>query len=233
MPRCQESSKVICDTYCSNVGNCLSKNYQNMFLNIFCMRPISYFVAGLGTESVMKPWLKTVTLSVATLLWMSFAANAATIVENDYTTPQNTPLTVSAPGVGTGASGTIPFFQIGSPSAGSFSGLTTITTPTGNFCPCTFIGTTDGSFTWDPPSPDFTGTVNFIVQGALTNPPSFGGGGQFFGTNTLTDHIVVTAATTPEVTTPVVTTPLPAALPLFASGLVGLGLLGWRRKKAA
>jgi hypothetical protein len=27
--------------------------------------------------------------------------------------------------------------------------------------------------------------------------------------------------------------PLPAALPLFATGLVGLGLLGWRRKKAA
>ena len=26
--------------------------------------------------------------------------------------------------------------------------------------------------------------------------------------------------------------PLPAALPLFASGLAGLGLLGWRRKKA-
>jgi hypothetical protein len=29
------------------------------------------------------------------------------------------------------------------------------------------------------------------------------------------------------------TTPLPAGLPLFASGLAGLGLLGWRRKKAA
>jgi len=27
--------------------------------------------------------------------------------------------------------------------------------------------------------------------------------------------------------------PLPAALPLFATGLVGLGLLGWRRKKKA
>ena len=26
-------------------------------------------------------------------------------------------------------------------------------------------------------------------------------------------------------------TPLPAALPLFASALGGLGLLGWRRKK--
>jgi hypothetical protein len=27
--------------------------------------------------------------------------------------------------------------------------------------------------------------------------------------------------------------PLPGALPLFAGGLVGLGLLGWRRKKKA
>jgi hypothetical protein len=26
---------------------------------------------------------------------------------------------------------------------------------------------------------------------------------------------------------------LPAALPLFVSGLVGLGLLGWRRKRKA
>ena len=28
-------------------------------------------------------------------------------------------------------------------------------------------------------------------------------------------------------------TPLPTTLPLFASGLVGLGLLGWRRKRKA
>jgi hypothetical protein len=28
-------------------------------------------------------------------------------------------------------------------------------------------------------------------------------------------------------------TPLPAALPLFAAGLGGLGLLGWRRKRKA
>jgi hypothetical protein len=30
-----------------------------------------------------------------------------------------------------------------------------------------------------------------------------------------------------------VNTPLPAALPLFATGLGGLGLLGWRRKRKA
>jgi hypothetical protein len=33
--------------------------------------------------------------------------------------------------------------------------------------------------------------------------------------------------------TPVTQTPLPGALPLFASGLSALGLLGWRRKKKA
>jgi probable HAF family extracellular repeat protein len=32
---------------------------------------------------------------------------------------------------------------------------------------------------------------------------------------------------------PISQTPLPAALPLFATGLGGLGLLGWRRKRKA
>lgn len=32
---------------------------------------------------------------------------------------------------------------------------------------------------------------------------------------------------------PPAVTPLPAALPLFATGLVALGLLGWRRKRKA
>jgi hypothetical protein len=36
-----------------------------------------------------------------------------------------------------------------------------------------------------------------------------------------------------SVTASVSRVPLPAALPLFATGLAGLGLLGWRRKKAA
>jgi hypothetical protein len=33
--------------------------------------------------------------------------------------------------------------------------------------------------------------------------------------------------------TQVATTPLPAALPIFATGLAGLGLFGWRRKRKA
>ena len=32
---------------------------------------------------------------------------------------------------------------------------------------------------------------------------------------------------------PLSSTPLPAALPLFATNLGGLGLLGWRRKRKA
>jgi hypothetical protein len=33
--------------------------------------------------------------------------------------------------------------------------------------------------------------------------------------------------------TPVAATPLPAALPLFASALAAIGLVGWRRKRKA
>jgi hypothetical protein len=37
----------------------------------------------------------------------------------------------------------------------------------------------------------------------------------------------------PDSLIPVTAVPLPAALPLFATGLAGLGLLGWRRKRKA
>jgi hypothetical protein len=46
-----------------------------------------------------------------------------------------------------------------------------------------------------------------------------------FNTNT-NIHAVLTVAT-------VAATPIPAALPLFASALGGLGFVGWRRKRAA
>jgi hypothetical protein len=50
------------------------------------------------------------------------------------------------------------------------------------------------------------------------------------GTYTGSDNINPNNPTNPGFTG-TATTPLPAALPLFATGLGGLGLLGWRRKR--
>jgi hypothetical protein len=61
----------------------------------------------------------------------------------------------------------------------------------------------------------------FVIGGRDTN-----GGAEFaFGTSDgdSNTHLVITTANA--------TTPLPAALPLFASGLGALSLLGWRRKR--
>jgi hypothetical protein len=55
----------------------------------------------------------------------------------------------------------------------------------------------------------------------------------FFGTGLSNfDEGVITNSTNLAFTA-VAETPLPAALPLFATGIGGLGLLGWRRKKKA
>jgi hypothetical protein len=60
------------------------------------------------------------------------------------------------------------------------------------------------------------------------NDPFFG---TFAGLENGTGGIVNFNPSSGLTFTPVV--PLPGALPLFATGLAGLGLLGWRRKKAA
>jgi hypothetical protein len=76
---------------------------------------------------------------------------------------------------------------------------------------------------------------NFQAEFPIANTPEFfalllNSGAPQFNANRFgptTNFLVLsTSATFSQV-------PLPAALPLFASGLAGLGLLGWRRKKAA
>ena len=68
----------------------------------------------------------------------------------------------------------------------------------------------DGSFTYTP-GLNFTGTDAFTYDRVDT-------------TDLRTSNIAA-------VTIDVGTTPLPATLPLLATALGGLGLLGWRRKR--
>ncbi len=72
-----------------------------------------------------------------------------------------------------------------------------------NFCPYSPIG---AAFAGTALSVNFSGTANQVAFAAIT-----------LGSETPGGSVV----------------PLPAALPLFASGLGALGLVGWRRKKKA
>jgi hypothetical protein len=129
---------------------------------------------------------------------------ASFLAFNDsYTTPENTALIVSPPGVLANDTGLSPFDLVAS---------SPVTTPADG----TLSFNNDGSFTYTPDL-NFSGTDTFLyhdigiilsISAQLTN-----------------------LATVSIVVTPVTTTPLPAALPLFATGLGVMGLLGWRRKR--
>jgi hypothetical protein len=76
------------------------------------------------------------------------------------------------------------------------------------------------------------GTNNWVFDVCLVGPCPGGGGGQYAVTNPSYPFAYFVDLSGSLVTsTPPPTTPLPAALPLFATGLGALGLLGWRRKR--
>ena len=97
------------------------------------------------------------------------------------------------------------------------------------------------------PVPPFGGNNEFTVANGVitvysfdTIPPASPGfelvTGTAFTTGALSKNFCTPATPqcfTDGTPTSIATTPLPAALPLFASGLGALGLLGWRRKKKA
>jgi hypothetical protein len=101
-------------------------------------------------------------------------------------------------------------FDLGSSTTfGTPSGILAVAGSTSGL----FTSTLLGSNNWETETLPFTATSAFTVI-SLTG--AFGD--KYIGL----DNVSVTA---------VETTPLPAALPLFASGLGALGLLGWRRKR--
>ena len=106
--------------------------------------------------------------------------------------------------------------------------FTVIGFPTGYADPFTvstegFTGTFLGGTSLNFVSLLGSGVADFIISGIVllpNSPPDFSLQLAF---NTSTADFTVTAIGAD--------TPLPAALPLFATGLGGLGLLGWRRKR--
>ena len=181
----------------------------------------------------MKPWLRTATLSVATSLWMSFAASAATL-------PFNFTFTVPTIGLALGYTVT-GMLTVDTVADAATSVVVTNNTATGGFGTGQYFGSqlfsnsftvsggtitaysfqSDGGFNV---SPNVTCCTLTMFSSTSSSPASAGLSDLPFTTGTVSG---VSVAFTP----PVSSVPLPATLPLFATGLGALGLLGWRRKK--
>ena len=91
----------------------------------------------------------------------------------------------------------------------------------GNSYSFTLPSTTSASGVWD------SETITFIATTASTLIAFSGSGSPEGGS---TSYLGLDNVSLSDPPSPV---PLPATLPLFATGLAGLGLLGWRRKKKA
>jgi len=103
------------------------------------------------------------------------------------------------------------------PSYGSFVFITGATVIIGNSCAGFSCGVTAGTD---------QAVFAFTVDSSGLNPVFSSA-----DLSSVTDNTKVFAGT--GTVTVAATTPLPAALPLFATGLGALGVLGWRRKKKA
>ena len=180
---------------------------------------------------------KLLGLVVLLVLFGAMPSQASTITGtftgNATLTPTGTPGVFVQNFAGEGNDTTFGSFTTVSTSTIDFSTPPNILISNGMFTETfvqgTLFGTSSGNGTADG-----KGSATFTLDFVFT-----GGTGLFagaMGDATATGTITQTGPTTKSITgnyTGTLVTPLPAALPLFASGLGALGLLGWRRKRKA
>jgi hypothetical protein len=135
---------------------------------------------------------------------------------------------------GTPVFGTITVQQDANPPLSAGLAGVNGTTPPGN--PPGGIGSMDNYISTTTTNLQLGNTLQFALTGTYTLGPN-GGGVDTFAADVCTNGVGGGVQGCPagstgwiDATLNVDPVPLPGALPLFASGLVGLGLLGWRRK---
>jgi hypothetical protein len=197
----------------------------------------------LRLKYLIKACLLALTLSFGWIVACPSYLLAATL--DTYTFAPGVPYNDPTP-VGWSASGS--FSILDSYLSGDFS------VPTTDLYSLSFTLTTPGgSQTFGLSDLVSGGTLNFTGTGTPPATLDGGGGSQFvlangyeidIGPNIIPGFLAFLVADSPTTSAVAVwgdwtstvsdtATPLPAALPLFATGLAALGLLGWRRKRKA
>ena len=211
---------------------------QTLFAAAMASAFLSVSAASAATINIDLSGATTATLITAP--GGSFAQTFAgqTVVGTGISGSPTNPLTLAPSG-----SLDVAFFDPGVSSAGN-----SILPQPNNQAPLSILLSSSAtSITWTMGFADSAGpvTVDFfnaqggltgsIVQALLTgyNVYTFSGVGVFAGLTIFNDNDPAGMRFMNFSYNSVSDVPLPAALPLFATGLAGLGLLGWRRKRKA
>jgi hypothetical protein len=80
---------------------------------------------------------------------------------------------------------------------------------------------------------DTNDLVSFMMLSDAAPTLNNAQGFSFWSKEGVADGIAAAVAPTLTITVAASVVPVPAALPLLLTGLVGLGLVGWRKRKAA
>jgi hypothetical protein len=188
----------------------------------------------------MKSRLRTALAAAACTLLLGTEAATANVVQTFdigvFTSQDHFPFGTISIDI---TAGTVTALDVVTPSFAPLFEFTILTGSFGTDSTFGFPPTTAAS--WVIQAKDSTGNdfLQFFFTTPLITPPNEGSLVGFNGGHVFSSLVEVNCNTTCE-TSPsldivgdLVPTPLPAALPLFATGIGALGLLGWRRKQKA